>query len=152
MGWREEIGLAWHMHAEFGAHAVRKLVLRDRLAVHLWPFVERLEEDVGVGDVDAHRVRRDLSRADAGEGVGDVGEFLQEHLFGALLHVDGGIEADAGGADHVRGERSFVELRDELRAKPPEDEQGQRRTKRPRRRRKASAGAGRDEGLARKGV
>ena len=113
------------MHSEFGAHAVCELVLGEGLAVDLWPFFERLEEDVGVRDVDAHRVGRDFRGADAREGVGDVREFLHEHLFGALLHGDGGVEPDAGGADHVRCERAFVELRDELRAEPAEDEQGQ---------------------------
>jgi hypothetical protein len=33
--------------------------------------------------------------------------------------------ANAGGTNHVRCERSFVELRDEFRARRPNDEQGQ---------------------------
>jgi hypothetical protein len=48
--------------------------------------------------------------------------------------------ANVGGANHVRCERTFVELRDEFRARRPNDEQGQDEQSDPRHRRKASAG------------
>ena len=126
MGWLNKMAFAGDVLAEFLGHEVGQLVLGDGLAVHFAPLLERLEHDVGVRHVHAHRVGGDFRRADAAERVGDFRKFLQQHLLAALLHVDAGVKADAGGANHVRGERAFVELRDELRAQPAEHEHGQR--------------------------
>jgi hypothetical protein len=121
---REEIGLARHLDAEFGAHAVCQLVLGKVVAFNLWPFLEGFVEDVGIGDVDTHWIGSHFRRADARKGVSNARELLSKHFLCALLHGDGGIKPDARRANHVRGEGTFVELRDKLRTEASEDEQG----------------------------
>ena len=130
-GLREQIGLAGHAPGELLAHQIGQLILGDSPPVDLPPLFLRREKDVAVGHVDPHGIGGDLRRTDAREGDADLRECLQQNLFGLLLHVQRSIQANAAGADHEGGKRTFVQLRYELRAQLLEDgdrpgEQGDR--------------------------
>ncbi len=81
----EEIRLARCGGHEFLAHELDQLGLGDFAAVHLAPFIQRREEEVGVGNIWPHRVGRDFRRADTGEDMADLGKLLHEELFGRSL-------------------------------------------------------------------
>ena len=112
---------AGHVFERLG-HRLDELLLRPHVAVDLGPLAAVLEDHVRVGDLDAHRVRRDLGAARARHHRDDLGERLDAALdLGRDLERLG--ERDARQADDLDREVALVEARQELAAEPREHEQ-----------------------------
>ena len=76
-GLREENAVVWIDGLEHGLDLLAQLRFIRRAARRVWPFGERLVEDVHVAFVRRHRVGGDFARADAGEDAGDFRKFFR---------------------------------------------------------------------------
>jgi hypothetical protein len=111
------------MDGEFAAHQVNEFLLGRGPSVNLAPLAARFEFDVGVAQICSHRVNRDFGCAYQTKQMSDFWKLFEQQLFGFLLQVCGCAQPGAAAADELEQHRAFVELRDELRAQPRQDEQ-----------------------------
>src|SRR5262245_53483826 len=104
----------------FFLQRLRHLFDQPLLGVHGLPFRRRLQLDVEVAEVHAHRVGGDLGAARFRDHPGDFGEGL-ERPFDFGDGADGLRQRDAGQLLRLHRERPLVETRDELRPEERED-------------------------------
>ena len=115
--------MAGRVNGEFAPHQFDELLLGRRTPVELAPLAARLELDVGVTKVWAHRVHGDFRRANQAEETLDFREFFQQQLLGFLLQVRGRTQPGAAAADEMEEHCALVQLGNELRAQPRENPQ-----------------------------
>ena len=97
--------------------------LAGRVDSELAPLVAQFELDIRVTQIRSHRVNGDFRRANQAENAFDLGKFFQQQLLGLLLQVSGNVQPGAAAADEMDQHGTLVQLGNELRAQPREDEQ-----------------------------